>query len=83
MLYKSIFKMRKAPTSIKVSYHKKAHQSKWKPLKRGKVPTSIGVTNTNKFYKKTFQKVPTSVVVSYTKKEANSNKEQNKKIRKL
>ena len=56
--------MRKAPTSIKVSYHKKAHQSKWNPIKHGKVPTSMGVTN--KIYKKKLQKVPTSVVVSYT-----------------
>ena len=59
--------MRKAPTSIKVSYHKKSHLSKWNPLKHGKVPTSMGVTNTNEFYKKKFQKAPTSVVVSYTK----------------
>ena len=44
--------MRKAPTSIKASYHKKAHQSKWNHLKRGKVPTSMGVTHANKVYKK-------------------------------
>ena len=59
--------MRKAPTSIKVSHHKKVHQNKWNPLKRGKVPISMGATHVNKVYKKKFQKPPTSVVVSYTK----------------
>ena len=59
--------MRKAPTSIKVSHHKKVHQNKWNPLKHGKVPISMGATHVNKVYKKKFQKPPTSVVVSYTK----------------
>ena len=59
--------MRKAPTSIKVSHHKKVHQNKWNPLKQGKVPISMGATHVNKVYKKKFQKPPTSVVVSYTK----------------
>ena len=59
--------MRKAPTSIKVSYHKKAHLSKWNPLKHGKVPTSMGATHAKKVYKKKLQKDPTSVVVPYTK----------------
>ena len=58
--------MRKTPTSIKVSHHKKVHQNKWNPLKRGKVPTSTGVTHANKVYKKKLEKAPTSVVVSYT-----------------
>ena len=57
--------MRKAPTSIKVSHHKKVHQNKWNPLKHGKVPISMGATHVNKVYKKKFQKPPTSVVVSY------------------
>lgn len=59
--------MRKAPTSIKVSHHKKVHQNKWNPLKHGKVPISMGATHVNKVYKKKFQKPPTTVVVSYTK----------------
>ena len=59
--------MKKAPTSIKVSHHKKVHQNKWNPLKHGKVPISMGATHVNKVYKKKFQKPPTSVVVSYTK----------------
>ena len=59
--------MRKAPTSIKVSHHKKVHQNKWNPLKRGKVPTSMGVTHANKVYDKKLQKASTSVVVSNTK----------------
>ena len=59
--------MRKAPTSIKVSHHKKVHQNKWNPLKQGKVPISKGATHVNKVYKKKFQKPPTTVVVSYTK----------------
>ena len=52
--------MRKAPTSIKVSHHKKVHQNKWNPLKRGKVPTSMIVTNASKVYKKKLQKASTS-----------------------
>ena len=56
--------MRKAPTSIKVSHHKKVHQNKWNPLKHGKATTSMGITNTNKVYKKKLPKAPTSAVVS-------------------
>ena len=59
--------MKKAPTSIKVSHHKKVHQNKWNPLKQGKVPISMGATHVNKVYKKKIQKPPTSVIVSYTK----------------
>ena len=59
--------MRKDPTSIKVSHHKKVHQNKWNPLKHGKVPISMGATHVNKVYKKKIQKPPTSVIVSYTK----------------
>ena len=73
--------MRKGPTSIKVSYHKKDHQSKWNPLKHEKVPTSMTVTNRNKIYKKKLQKAPTLVVVSYTKMEKGVNVRESKNIK--
>ena len=45
---------------------KKVHQNKWNHSKRGKVPTSTGVTHANEVYEKKLQKAPTSAVVSYT-----------------